>query len=184
MTNDSTTTQTSASRESLRASVPALLTGSPADSLAGASSPVCTRAEIDPRGPRFGASLTSVVLAVALLSLGTPVGIALVAWQALVFGIGAFIGLQAHPDGALYRRFIQPRLGRPTEWEAAAGPRFAQGVGFAFTAIALLALVLGVPIVAYVAVGLALAAALLNAAFGLCLGCEVYLLGRRVLSRA
>lgn len=148
------------------------------------SAAVCTRSDIDPRGPRFGASVTSVVLALALLTIGTWVGTVLIAWQALVFAIGAFVGLQAHPYGALYRRFIQPRLARPTELEAAAGPRFAQGVGFAFTAVALVAILAGAPVVAYVAVGFALMAALLNAAFGLCLGCEIYLIGRRILSRA
>ena len=34
------------------------------------------------------------------------------------------------------------------------------------------------------ATGFALAAALLNAVFGFCLGCELYLIGARVFSRA
>ena len=145
---------------------------------------MCTRSEIDPRGPRFGASVTSVVLAVSLVTVGTTVGTILITWQTVVFAIGAFIGLQAQPYGILYRRLIQPRLGRPTELEAAAGPRFAQGVGFVFTAVGLLAVLVGVPVVAYIALGFALVAALLNAAIGLCLGCEVYLLGRRIIGRS
>ena len=41
----------------------------------------------------------------------------------------------------------------------------------------------GPALVGAVAVGFALAAALLNSVFGFCLGCEVYLLGRRLATR-
>lgn len=132
---------------------------------------------IDPRGPRFAAALTTVVLAVVLLTGSAW----LLAAQTVVFAIGAFAGLQRSPYGVLYARLIRPRLAPPTELESAAPPRFAQGVGFAFALVGTLALALGAPAVGLVAVGLALAAAFLNAAFGLCLGCEVYLLGRRLL---
>jgi hypothetical protein len=81
----------------------------------------------------------------------------------------------------VYRRFVRPRLAPPTELEASAPPRFAQAVGFAFALFGTIALALGATTVGLVAVGLALAAAFLNAAFGLCLGCEMYLLGRRIL---
>jgi hypothetical protein len=132
---------------------------------------------IDPRGPRFAAALTTVVLAVVLLTGSAW----LLAAQTVVFALGAFVGLQASPYGAMYRRVVRPRLAPPAELEAAAPPRFAQGVGFAFGLVGTVALVVGATTVGLVAVGLALAAAFLNAAFGFCLGCEMYLLVRRLL---
>lgn len=136
---------------------------------------------IDPRGPRFAAALTTIVLAVVLLTGSTW----LLAAQTVVFALGAFAGLNRSPYSAVYRRVVRPRLSPPTELESAAPPRFAQGVGFAFGLVGTLALALGASTVGLVAAGLALGAAFLNAAFGFCLGCEIYLLGRRLLpSRA
>ncbi len=143
----------------------------------------CGRDVIDPRGPRFGGAITTVVLAVALLAGPSLLGTSLLAWQTLVFALGAFVGLRAQPYGALYRRFVQPRLGPPSEWEDAAPPRFAQLVGFLFAAVGLVSYVLGAALVGQVAVALALAAAFLNAAFNFCLGCEMYLIGKRLLHR-
>jgi len=132
---------------------------------------------VDPRGPRFGAWITTVVLALVLVTGNVWLLLA----QTVVFAVGAFAGLRRAPYGWLFRRFVRPRLAPPTEVEPEAPPRFAQGVGFAFGLVGVAALVAGVTVVGLVAVGLALAAAFLNAAFGFCLGCEMYLLGRRVL---
>jgi hypothetical protein len=134
---------------------------------------------IDPRGPRFAAWITTVVLALVLLTGNAWLLLA----QTVVFAIGAIFGIQRSPYSVLFRRFVRPRLAAPTELEAAAPPRFAQGVGLVFGLIGTIALFAGVEVVGLVAVGLALAAAFLNAAFGFCLGCEIYLLGRRVLRR-
>jgi hypothetical protein len=147
------------------------------------TTPICTRTQIDPRGPRFGATVTSLVLIAAIVLISTPVGVVLVAWQTVVFGLGAIVGLHAQPYGALYRAVVQPRLPRPTELEDAAGPRFAQGVGFVMLAIALVCVLVGFTLVATILLSLALAAAFLNAAFGFCLGCEMRIIGLRVLSR-
>ena len=144
---------------------------------------ICTRTQIDPRGPRFGATVTSLVLIAAIVLISTPVGVVLVAWQTVVFGLGAIVGLHAQPYGALYRAVVQPRLPRPTELEDAAGPRFSQGVGFVMLALALVCVLVGFTLVATILLSLALAAAFLNAAFGFCLGCEMRVIGLRVLSR-
>jgi len=144
---------------------------------------MCTRTHIDPRGPRVGASIASLVLVAAIVLVSTPVGVVLVAWQTLVFALGAVVGLHAQPYGIVYRTFVQPRLARPAELEDAAGPRFAQAVGFAMLVIALVTLVAGLTLVATTILAFALGAAFLNAAFGLCLGCEMRLVGLRVLSR-
>jgi hypothetical protein len=139
------------------------------------------RPGIDPRGPRFGAGITAVLLlVVVILGLSGPVAgvaaVVLLAAQTLLFGWAAFAGIQRHPYGALYRRVLRPRLGPPAETEDPAPPTFAQGVGFVITlAGTVLALPLG-PIAAVVAAALAFVAAFLNSVFGFCLGCQIYVL--------
>jgi uncharacterized protein DUF4395 len=130
---------------------------------------------VDVRGPRFGAWITTVVLAVALL---TASGV-LVAVQAAVFAVGALAGLRYAPYGALFRVLVAPRLGPVREREPEAPPRFAQLVGLVFAVVGALGYLLGAPLAGAIATGLALVAALLNAATGFCLGCELYLLVRR-----
>jgi hypothetical protein len=132
---------------------------------------------LDVRGPRFSAWVTSAVLAVALL---TASGV-LVAVQAAVFAVGAFAGLRYAPYGVLFRRFVAPRLGPVREREPETPARFAQLVGFLFAVVGAAGFLLGAPVAGFVATGLALVAALLNAATGFCLGCELYLTARRAL---
>ncbi|MDZ5620023.1 DUF4395 domain-containing protein [Nocardioides bizhenqiangii] len=134
---------------------------------------------IDPRGPRFTASVTAVLLAVALV-VPDPVAATLIAVQAVLFALGVALGVQRTPTGLVFRSLIRPRLTPPAELEDPGPPRFAQGVGLAFAAVALIGYLTGAVLVAQIAVGLALAAALLNAVFAFCLGCELYLLGARV----
>ena len=134
---------------------------------------------IDPRGPRVGAWVTTVVLSVVLV---TGSGW-LLAGQAAVFAAGALAGLRFAPYGLLYRYLVRPLLGPPTELEDEAPPRFAQGVGLAFAVIGTAGYLTGVTAVAALATAAALAAAFLNAAFGLCLGCEMYLILLRLRSR-
>ncbi|MFD7735382.1 DUF4395 domain-containing protein [Kitasatospora phosalacinea] len=133
-------------------------------------------APIDPRGPRFAAALTSLVLAAALVTGSTP----LLALQALVFAAGALGGHRYAPYGWLYRALVRPRLAPPAELEDPRPPRFAQAVGLAFTLLATLAALAGLAWAALLLTALALAAAFLNAAFDYCLGCEFYLLLKRV----
>jgi hypothetical protein len=135
---------------------------------------------IDPRGPRFGAWITTAVLALVLLTGSAW----LAAAQTLVFATGAVLGLGAAPYGVVFRRLVRPRLAPPKELEAELPPRFAQAVGAAFGAVATLGYATGVPALGATATSFALAAAFLNAAFAFCLGCEVLLLARRVLGRA
>ena len=139
------------------------------------SAPLPAAAVVDPRGPRFAATLTSVVLAVVLITSSGW----LLAAQAVVFALGAFAGLGRSPYGWLFRTLVRPRLQPPTELEAAAPPRFAQGVGLGFAVVGTLGYLTGTGWLGMAATGLALAAAFLNAAFGYCLGCEMYLLLRR-----
>jgi hypothetical protein len=140
--------------------------------------------QIDPRAPRFAAWITTAVLAAVLLAGGHAASGWLLAAQTLVFATGAAAGLRRSPYGWLYQRFVAPRLGPPAELEPAAPPRFAQVVGLAFAAVGTVGFLAGVPVLGDAAAGLALAAAFLNAAFGLCLGCELYLILRRTTARA
>jgi hypothetical protein len=133
--------------------------------------------EIDVRGPRFAAWVTAAVLAVALI-LGSG---AVVAVQAVVFAVGAFAGLRYAPYGVLFRVLVAPRLGPAREREPEAPLRFAQLVGLGFAAAGAVGYLLGAPVLGAVATGFALVAALLNAATGFCLGCELYLIARRAL---
>jgi hypothetical protein len=131
---------------------------------------------VDVRGPRAGAWVTTAVLAVALL-LGNGW---VVAAQAAVFAVGALAGLRYAPYGVLFRLLVAPRLGPVREREPEAPPRFAQLVGLLFAVVGAAGYLLGAPVVGAVATGLALVAALLNAATGFCLGCELYLTVRRL----
>jgi hypothetical protein len=131
---------------------------------------------VDSRGPRFSAAITTVVLAVVVV---TASGWLLLA-QTLVFAVGALAGLRYAPYGLLYRYLVRPRLGPPSKTEAEAPPRFAQGVGLVFAGIGAIGFAAGVPVLGIVFAAMALAAAFLNAAFDLCLGCQMYLLIQRI----
>jgi hypothetical protein len=139
-----------------------------------------TQRQIDPRGPQFNAMLTSVVLALALLTAPGTVGIVLLGVQAVLFGTGVAFGVQRTPAAYLFKRLVRPRLAAPAHLEDPQPPRFAQGVGLAFALVGLSGYLTGVTLLGAIATGFALAAALLNAAFGFCLGCEMYLLIRRI----
>jgi hypothetical protein len=139
-----------------------------------------SRVGIDPRGPRFTAGVTAVVLGVVLLTAPSDFATALLGVQALLFAAGAALGVQRTPLAWLFRVAIRPRLAQPTELEDSAPPRFAQGVGLVFAVVGVAGFVAGLDLLGLVTTGFALVAALLNAVFRLCLGCEMYLLLRRV----
>ncbi|WP_328911887.1 MULTISPECIES: DUF4395 domain-containing protein [unclassified Streptomyces] len=131
--------------------------------------------EIDVRGPRFGAALTTLVLAVVLI---TGSGW-LLAVQAAFFAVGAAAGVQNSPYGRLFRGVVRPRIGPPPATEDAAPPRFAQAVGLVFSVVGVIGYAVGPQWLGLAATACALAAAFLNAAFAYCLGCEMYLLLKR-----
>ena len=142
-----------------------------------------TRDLVDPRGPRFAAAVTAALLLAALL-LGPTAGLPVLAVQGVAFLLGAALGVRRQPWGILFARLVRPRLTPPTELEDAGPPRFAQSVGLAFAVAGLAGGLAGVPALFFAAVGLAFAAALANALFDFCLGCELYLLGARLFRRS
>jgi hypothetical protein len=135
------------------------------------NNPVKPIIEIDARGPRFGAAITSIVFLIVLATEYLP----LLIWQTAVFAIGAFTGPTETPYAWVYRRFVQPRLKGEVPKEDVRPPKFAQLVGFLFALVASIALITDSIDVFFIAASFALAAALLNAVFKICLGCEMYL---------
>jgi hypothetical protein len=132
--------------------------------------------QIDPRGPRFGALVTAAVFAAVLITGNVWV----LSVQALVFAAGAFLGLPRSPYGLAYRWLVRPRLGPPGELEDAAPPRFAQALGLVISVIGIIGYGSGVTPLGMAAAAAGLVAAVLNGVFGLCLGCEMYVLIRRI----
>ncbi len=127
---------------------------------------------IDARGPRFGAVITTAVLATALATSNLWVIVA----QAIVFAIGAFRGPQFTPYAAIFRTIVKPRLKSAVISEDVRPPQFAQSVGLLFAIVAIVGSLTGINALLVIATSFALAAAFLNAAFNFCLGCEMYLL--------
>lgn len=140
--------------------------------------------QIDPRGYRFGAAVT-LVLAVLAVVLGAGTAGTIVAWVlAALFLPGAIVGPQATVQSFLFKKLIRPRIGAPRETESFRAPRFAQQMGLGFSVLAGLFGVLGQSALFYVFAGFVVAASFLNAVFGFCLGCEIYLLIKRATTKA
>jgi hypothetical protein len=143
---------------------------------------VVARPQVDVRGPRFVAWVTTAVLIVALLvsTASVPVAAVILGLQTVVFAVGAALGPRRHPYGTVFAALIAPRLGPVTEREPVAPLKFAQLVGFVFAAVGTAGFALGAPLIGLIATGFALFAAFLNAAFGICLGCQIYPLVARL----
>lgn len=135
-------------------------------------------ARLDARGPQFSAAVTALVL-IAVLALPAPAATVLIGVQAALFAVGASLGVQHLPTAWVFRRLVRPRLSGPVEFEDPQPPRFAQAVGLVFALVAFAGYATGTTALALSATGLALVAALLNALFRFCLGCELYLLLKR-----
>jgi hypothetical protein len=139
-----------------------------------------TPAGIDPRGPRFGAGVTAVLLAVVVLLGASTAALVLLAVVALSFLLGTLSGTQRTWQAWLFRTFVRPRVGPPSELEDPRPPRFAQGVGLVVTGAGVVLGLVGLLAAVPWAAGIAFVAAALNATFALCLGCEMYLLLHRL----
>lgn len=186
----------------------------------GRVGPASARRGVDPRGLRFAAGITSVLLLVVvflgltglstaqlgavpfgwfggvdfafvsgqtpwLITFATPLqrildpAFLLLLVTGLLFLWGT-VSPRTAPWGVLYRAVVAPRLAPPAELEDPRPPRFAQGVGLFVVGIGLLLDLAGVPWALVIAAAAAFMAAFLNAVFGLCLGCQLYLLLQRM----
>ena len=100
--------------------------------------------------------------------------------QAVVFAIGALGGPRKHPYGLIFAKLVAPRLAPVTEKEPVPPLKFAQLVGFVFAVVGTLGFATGLGALGLIATGFALVAAFLNAAFAICLGCQLYPLVARM----
>jgi hypothetical protein len=132
--------------------------------------------QVDVRGPRFAAWVTTAVIVATLLAAAvSPLTAAVILGvQAVVFAIGAWRGPRQHPYGLIFQRLVLPRLRPVTEKEPVPPLRFAQLVGFVFAVVGVIGFASGITLLGLIATGFALVAAFLNAAFGICLGCQIY----------
>jgi hypothetical protein len=132
--------------------------------------------QVDVRGPRFTAWVTTVVIVATLIaSAFTNIAAAVIlGLQAVVFAIGAVGGPRRHPYGRIFATFVAPRLGPVTDREPVPPLKFAQFVGLLFAVVGAAGFAFGLPVLGLVATAFALVAAFLNAAFGICLGCQLY----------
>jgi len=127
---------------------------------------------IDPRGHRFGAGVSAVLLVVAFLT-GT---VWLVALGLLSIGVSAAFGLKYSIYGVVWRRISKALALPKVEPEHEYPPRFAQTLGSTALILALVAFALGATTIGW---GLTLAVAGLQtvlAVTGYCLGCRLYFL--------
>jgi hypothetical protein len=138
--------------------------------------------QVDVRGPRFAAWVTTAVLlsVLAVSAFSAPAAAVILAAQAAVFTSGATGGPRRHPYGRIFATVVSPRLGPVTEREPVPPLKFAQLVGLLFAVVGVTGFALGAPLVGVTATAFALAAAFLNAAFGICLGCMLYPLVARL----
>jgi hypothetical protein len=140
--------------------------------------------QIDPRGPRFGASIINVFsiiiffLALETSTVALAQSILAIVWVSFLWG--TLFGNSKHPFGLLYKKLVRPRLSAPKELEDARPPRFAQLVGLFVTSIGFVLAALAIPYGIAIAAGALFAASTLQAYFGYCLGCQIYLGLRRV----
>ncbi|MCA2241809.1 MULTISPECIES: DUF4395 domain-containing protein [Mycobacterium] len=131
---------------------------------------------VDVRGPRFAAWVTTGVLLLVLVvsAASPPAAAAILAVQAVIFAIGAAGGPRKHPYGRIFAAVVAPRLGPVQDREPTAPLQFAQLVGLIFAVLGTAGFAAGAVLFGVIATGAALAAAFLNAAFGICLGCQLY----------
>ena len=138
--------------------------------------------QVDVRGPRFAAWVTTAVLVITLIVSSLSLGAAAVilGLQAVVFAIGAVGGPRKHPYGLIFANLVAPRLAPVTEKEPVPPLKFAQLVGFVFAVLGAVGFATGLGALGLIATGFALVAAFLNAAFAICLGCQLYPLVARL----
>jgi hypothetical protein len=133
------------------------------------SSPTTRR--IDPRGHRFGAGLSVVILGLGFIA-GAPIVIPAVA---VALGVSALFGTRYSILGRpwpLVRRTL--RIGPPAELESEFPPRFAQLLGAVGLGLATIFLAVGATAAGWVVAGLVAALQLVLAVTGYCLGCRLY----------
>lgn len=135
---------------------------------------------IDPRAPRFGAAITSVIALIGFADAFTSYGqVTLIsAALLLILFFWSVFFPASHPYKFLFS-LIRPRIGEPQELEDPRPPRFAQQVGLFFAISAGIGVLVNSQALVSVALAFIFIAAFLNAFFNFCLGCQMYFLLKR-----
>lgn len=138
-----------------------------------------TPKQLDPRGPRFGAGITSILMVLVIYFSLAPetinIALSIMAFAVVMFTFGSLLGPAKHPYSYLYKYTLRKLLKDPTELEAPKPVHFAQVVGLIVTGTGLVLHLLAVPNALPIAAAAAFIAAFLNAVFAYCLGCQMYL---------
>ena len=139
--------------------------------------PAAASRGIDPRGQRFGAGLSAIVLGIALV-LGltlTPAAWLVVPLVGLALGVSSARGTRYFVFGRPWptvRRLL--RLAPPKELEHEVPPRFAQAMGATFLGLATLAFLVGLAPLGWLLTVAVAGLQTLLAVTGYCLGCKLY----------
>jgi hypothetical protein len=135
--------------------------------------------QLDPRGPRFGAGISSILmLLVIYLSLdpaSEQVALTVMGFAVLMFTFGSLLGPAKHPYSYLYKYTLRKFLSAPAYMEPATPVHFAQVIGLVITGLGLTLGLLGIPFALPIAAAAAFMAAFVNAVFAYCIGCQMYL---------
>lgn len=135
--------------------------------------------QLDPRGPRFGAGISSILMLVVIyLSLDSAteqLAFWVMGFAVVMFTFGSLLGPARHPYSYLYKYTLRKFLKAPAYLEPATPVHFAQVIGLIITGTGLALGLLGVPYALPIAAALAFIAAFVNAVFAYCIGCQMYL---------
>jgi hypothetical protein len=138
-----------------------------------------TPKQLDPRGPRFGSGITSILMILVIYFSLEPqtinLAFGIMVFAVVIFTFGSLLGPAKHPYSYLYKYTLRKFLKAPTELEAPKPVHFAQVVGLIVTGTGLLLHLLQVPNALPIAAAAAFVAAFINAVFAYCLGCQMYL---------
>jgi peptidoglycan/LPS O-acetylase OafA/YrhL len=135
---------------------------------------------IDARQPRLGQGITGTLLVFNFVLGLEPVIIPVLA---VVMGFASLLGPKFNLYAYLFKA-LRSRFGPPKELEEPWPPRFANLLGFVFLTCATIAYYAFDSSVVAWGLGLLVAAlALLAAITGLCVGCEFFVIGRRIATK-
>lgn len=141
-------------------------------------------AQVDPNVPRAKAVFHAVLPAIGFL-LGGIYGATIIASTGLAMAASVIGGPRYSLIGHIYRKLVRPAFKIPSGIPEAAAPhRFAEAVGAAFLITSGALYFAGITPAAGALALIVVALATLNAAAGICVGCQMYVMFKRVTSRA
>jgi hypothetical protein len=137
---------------------------------------------IDPRAPRIGAGITSLISLSGFVfaQIDSGLGVVVLSMVFALFAWGVFAPA-THPYSMLFK-VLRPKLAEPEYLEDPRPPRFAQQVGLTVSVLGLLIALVNPLTGSLIGLGVVFVASALNAYFDFCLGCVMYLRIKRLQS--